>query len=90
MIQIFEKLVIFVNKQAKANVLRKQRIEFSSRQIQDAAINRSFVQLLNGLKTEKEEKTDLLLKNFIYQIFPHSNTVSHNTHLLSNPDTCLN
>lgn len=66
---------IYISAELMSAVLKKRKIEFASRQIQDSQINKSFAQLFDHLKYGSIDKKDLLLKNFVYNIFPYSQTM---------------
>ncbi|MXN93248.1 AraC family transcriptional regulator [Flavobacterium sp. Sd200] len=70
---------IYISTELMSYILKKREIEFSSRQIQNSQINKSFVQVFEYLKSENIKTTETSLKKFIYQIFPYSQIVKENS-----------
>lgn len=69
---------LYISQELMSYILKKRKIEFLSRQIQDSHINQSFIQLFEHLKSKNAKNTDELLRNFIYQILPYSQTIKEN------------
>lgn len=69
---------IYISQDLMSYVLKKRKIEFLSRQIQDSHINQSFIQLFEHLKSKNATNADALLSNFMYQILPYSQTIKEN------------
>lgn len=69
---------IYISQELMSYILKKRKIEFFSRQIQDSQINQSFIQLFEHLKSKNAKNTDELLRNFVYQILPYSQTITEN------------
>lgn len=63
---------IYISGELMAHALNGKSIEFRNRQIQNAKINRAFLQLLEELKKSNSFQTEILLNDFIHQLFPHS------------------
>lgn len=57
-----------------SHVLKGKDLEFKNRQICDAQINNTFIQLLNQLKSGELNQSALELNNLIYRLYPHSQT----------------
>lgn len=69
---------VYISQELMSYILKKRKIEFLSRQIQDSQINQSFIQLFKHLKSKNIKNTDELLRNFVYQILPYSQTIKEN------------
>lgn len=63
---------IYVSGELIRHVLNGKSIEFKNRQIRDAKINGTFLQLLEELKKSNSLRTEILLSDFIHQLYPHS------------------
>lgn len=73
---------IYVSGELMTHVLNGKSIEFKNRQIRDAQINRAFLVLLEELKKNNSLRNEILLSDFIHQLYPHSQHPENEASLL--------
>jgi AraC-like DNA-binding protein len=65
---------IYVSSELMTSLSNGKVIEFKNRQIQNGKINQTFLQLLDELKSNNHQRSEILVSDFISQIYPHSQT----------------
>lgn len=63
---------LYVSGDFMSHILNGKDVEFKNRQIRDAQINNTFIQLLKQLKSSNHHQSGFLISDFIYQLYPYS------------------
>jgi AraC-like DNA-binding protein len=71
---------LYISGDFLSHLLNGKDLEFKNRQIRDPQINSTFIQLLKQLKSGDHSQSGLVLKNLIYQLYPHSQTPEREKH----------